>query len=80
MMRVELPVPLKAGQHFAFNVEWDYKISNRMKESGRGGYEYFAEDGNHLFTMAQWYPRLCVYSDFQGWQKSSIYRARWNLH
>ena len=35
---------------------------------GRGGYEYFPEDGNHLFTMAQWYPRLCVYSDFQGWQ------------
>jgi hypothetical protein len=35
---------------------------------GRGGYEYFPEDGNHLFTMTQWYPRLCVYSDFQGWQ------------
>ncbi|MBC7586858.1 MAG: M1 family metallopeptidase, partial [Chitinophagaceae bacterium] len=32
------------------------------------GYEYFPEDGNHLFTMSQWYPRLCVYSDFQGWQ------------
>src|SRR5215510_12179587 len=39
-----------------------------MNEGWRGGYEYFAEDGNHLFTMAQWYPRLCVYSDFQGWQ------------
>ena len=35
---------------------------------GRGGYEYFPEDGNYLFTMTQWYPRLCVYSDFQGWQ------------
>ena len=39
-----------------------------MKEGGRGGYEYFPEDGNYLFTMTQWYPRLCVYSDFQGWQ------------
>jgi hypothetical protein len=68
MMRVELPVPLKAGQRFVFNLNWDYKISDRMGEGGRGGYEYFAEDGNHLFTMAQWYPRLCVYSDFQGWQ------------
>lgn len=68
MMRVELPVELKAGQRFVFNVNWDYKISNRMTEGGRGGYEYFPEDGNHLFTMAQWYPRLCVYSDFQGWQ------------
>ena len=39
-----------------------------MTRGGRGGYEYFPEDGNYLFTMAQWYPRLCVYSDNQGWQ------------
>ncbi|MEP7372246.1 MAG: M1 family metallopeptidase [Chitinophagaceae bacterium] len=68
MMRLELPVALKAGQRFALNLDWDYKIPDRMKQGGRGGYEYFAEDGNHLFTIAQWYPRLCVYSDFQGWQ------------
>lgn len=68
MMRVELPVPLKPGQKFAFNINWNYKISDRMSMGGRGGYEYFAEDGNHLFTMAQWYPRLCVYSDAVGWQ------------
>jgi hypothetical protein len=68
MMRVELPTPLKPGQKFVFKVDWNYKISDRMKQGGRGGYEYFPEDGNYLFTMAQWYPRLCVYSDFQGWQ------------
>jgi len=68
MMRVEMPVPLKAGEQFVFNVNWKYKITDRMVEGGRGGYEFFPEDGNHLFTMAQWYPRLCVYSDFQGWQ------------
>lgn len=68
MMRVELPVPLKPGQRFVMNCDWNYKISDRLKEGGRGGYEFFPEDGNHLFTMAQWYPRLCVYSDFQGWQ------------
>ncbi len=68
MMRVELPVALKAGQRFVFKVDWDYNIANRMSEGGRGGYEFFEEDGNYLFTMAQWYPRLCVYSDFQGWQ------------
>jgi hypothetical protein len=68
MMRVEMPVPLKSGQQFIFNVNWKYKITDRMTEGGRGGYEFFPEDGNYLFTMAQWYPRLCVYSDFQGWQ------------
>jgi hypothetical protein len=68
MMRVELPKNLNAGEKFVFKLDWDYKISDRMGRGGRGGYEYFPEEGNYLFTMAQWYPRLCVYSDFQGWQ------------
>ena len=68
MMRVELPTPLKAGQRFVFKLDWNYKISDRQSRFGRGGYEFFPEDGNHEFTMSQWYPRLCVYSDFQGWQ------------
>jgi hypothetical protein len=68
MMRINLPAPLKPGQQFIFNVSWNYKIADRQTLGGRGGYEYFPEDGNYLFTMTQWYPRLCVYSDFQGWQ------------
>ncbi len=68
MMRVELPAPLKAGQRFVFKLDWNYNIADRNTRGGRGGYEFFPEDGNHLFTMTQWYPRLCVYSDFQGWQ------------
>jgi Peptidase family M1 domain len=68
MMRIELPQPLKPGQQFIFRVDWNYYIADRMKLGGRGGYEYFPEDGNDLFTMTQWFPRLCVYSDFQGWQ------------
>lgn len=66
MMRIDLPTPLKPGQKFIFNLDWSYKISDRMLKNGRGGYE--TVDGNNLFTMAQWFPRLCVYSDFQGWQ------------
>ncbi|MDO9373537.1 MAG: M1 family metallopeptidase [Ferruginibacter sp.] len=68
MMRVELPATLKPGQQFIFKIEWNYNITDRLKSGGRGGYENFPEDGNDLYTMAQWYPRLCVYSDFQGWQ------------
>ena len=68
MMRVELPTALKPGQKFVFNINWNYKIADRMTRGGRGGYEYFPEDKNYLFTMAQWYPRLCVYSDYTGWQ------------
>ena len=68
MMRIDLPYTLKPGQQFVFNVDWNYKITDRLAVGGRGGYEFFPEDGNYLYTMTQWYPRLCVYSDFQGWQ------------
>ena len=68
MMRIDLPLPLKPGQQFILKIEWNYFISDRLKFGGRGGYEYFPGDGNDLYTITQWYPRLCVYSDFQGWQ------------
>ena len=68
MMRIDLPQILKPGQQFVFKVEWNYYIADRLRYGGRGGYEFFPEDGNDLYTMTQWYPRLCVYSDFQGWQ------------
>jgi hypothetical protein len=72
MMRVDLPAPLKPGQKFVIKIDWNYKIPNRQVEGGRGGYEYFPEDGNHLFTIAQWYPRLCVYADYAGWQNQQF--------
>jgi len=68
MMRVELPQTLRPGQQFVMKIDWNYNITNRLQSGGRGGYEYFPEDGNDLYTITQWYPRLCVYSDFQGWQ------------
>jgi hypothetical protein len=72
MMRVDLPTELKPGQRMVLNIDWNYRISDRMAQGGRGGYEFFQEAGNHLFTMAQWYPRLCVYSDYQGWQNQQF--------
>jgi hypothetical protein len=72
MMRIDLPKTLNPGTKIKFNVKWQYKIGNRMEVGGRGGYEFFKEDGNHLFTMTQWYPRMCVYSDFQGWQNKQF--------
>jgi len=68
MMRIDLPKILKKGEKFTFKIDWNYNIPNRMERGGRGGYENFPEDGNDLYTMTQWYPRLCVYSDFHGWQ------------
>jgi hypothetical protein len=68
MMRIDLPAILKPGQKAILKIDWNYKIPDRKFHGGRGGYEFFPEDGNHIFTMSQWYPRMAVYSDFQGWQ------------
>ncbi len=67
MMRVDLPKPLASKQKFVFKVKWHYKMSERNKTGGRGGYEYFEKDKNDVYTITQWFPRMCVYSDYQGW-------------
>lgn len=69
MMRLDLPQPLMPGQKTEFTMDWTFNIHDRMSFiGGRPGYEYFEKDGNYLYTMAEWFPRMAVYSDFQGWQ------------
>ena len=73
MMRVDLPMPLAAkGGKVVLNISWAYNINDRqnpaLSADSRGGYEYFPEDGNYLYTLAQWYPRMAVYDDYNGWQ------------
>ncbi len=69
MMRIDLPQPLASGEKFEFAIDWEFNIHDRAGFiGGRPGYEYFAEDGNYLYTMAEWFPRMAVYSDFEGWQ------------
>ncbi|MFI5204975.1 MAG: M1 family peptidase, partial [Flavobacteriales bacterium] len=72
MMRIDLDKPLQPKQKLVLKIKWSYKIPERMKTGGRGGYEYFSGDGNSLFTITQWYPRMCVYSDNQGWQNKQF--------
>ena len=68
MMRVNLDKPLKSGQKVAFKVKWWYNINDRMKIGGRSGYEFFKEDSNKLYGLAQFFPRMAVYNDVEGWQ------------
>lgn len=68
MMRVNLPEPLTKGASFKFQVEWFYNIHDRLALGGRSGYEYFEKDGNYMYIIAQWFPRMAVYDDVNGWQ------------
>ncbi len=72
MMRVDLPRPLAAGESFVLRIAWEHNILDAVKIRARGGYEYFAEDGNYIYEIAQWFPRLAAYTDYQGWQNKQF--------
>ena len=72
MMKIDLPEPLMPGEKFSFHVDWSYNINDRMQDGGRSGYEYFPEDDNYLYTIAQFYPRMARYDDVNGWQNKQF--------
>ena len=55
------------GAVYSFKIGWWFPINDRMKVGGRSGYEYFEEEDNYLYTIAQFYPRMCAYMDYSGW-------------
>jgi hypothetical protein len=75
MMRIDLPVPLKTGEKVSFSIGWSFQINDRMLVGGRGGMEFFPEDGNYSYTLAQWFPRMCVFDDYEGWQNKQFLGA-----
>ncbi len=80
MMRVDLPKALNPGEIFTFSIEWKYNINNRDLYWGRSGMEYFEKDGNYLYTIAQFYPRMALYTDYAGWQhKQFLGRGEFTL-
>lgn len=80
MMRVDLPSPLKSGDKYSFKVEWSYNINDRNLYGGRSGLEFFPEEGNYVYTIAQFFPRMCVYDDVVGWQnKQFLGRSEFTL-
>jgi hypothetical protein len=73
MMRIDLPSVIKTGEKFIFTVEWSYTEYDRNEyDGGRGGYEFFPADGNYVYTFAQWFPRMCVFDDYEGWQNKQF--------
>jgi len=73
MMRVELPKALKHKEKITFSVKWWYNVNNYILDGGRSGYEHFEKDGNNLYVLAQFYPRMAVYNDVEGWQNMQFW-------
>ena len=70
LMRVDLARPLRPGAKVDFKIDYAYNIVNGDVIGPRAGYEYFAdegENGNTIYALAQWFPRLVAYTDYEGW-------------
>ena len=73
MMRVDLPTPLKSGEKYSFDIKWNYNIPDHTVDRARSGYEFFPKDGNRAYVIAQFFPRMAVYSDVEGWQNHQFW-------
>ena len=73
MMRIDLPKILKSGSQVSFSIKWWYNIPDHTVNRARSGYEYFPEDGNRAYVIAQFFPRMAVYSDVEGWQNHQFW-------
>lgn len=73
MMRVNIPQPLKSKESISFSIKWWYNINNHVPDRTRSGYEFFEKDGNYLYIIAQFFPRMAVYSDVEGWQNMQFW-------
>ncbi|MBK5912082.1 aminopeptidase [Rhodothalassium salexigens] len=67
MMRIDLPAPLAPGATVDFTIDWSYNIPEAKVLGARGGWEFYEDDGNHVYFIAQWFPRLAAYTDDAGW-------------
>ena len=67
-MRIDVSKPIMSGQQYKFKIKWWYNINDHVNDEGRSGYEYFPKDNNRAYVIAQFFPRLCVYNDVEGWQ------------
>ncbi len=73
MMRIDIPTPMQPNTSYSFKIKWWYNINNYLAKRGRSGYEHFEKDGNNLYVIAQFYPRMAVYNDVEGWQNMQFW-------
>jgi hypothetical protein len=72
-MRINLASPMKPNSRISFSIKWSYNINDYQKDGGRSGYEFFEKEGNRLYVIAQFYPRMAVYNDVEGWQNMQFW-------
>lgn len=67
LMRITLPEPIPPMSEYSFSMEWSYTLNNSDVIWARSGYEYFPKEENSIYEIAQFYPRMAIYTDIDGW-------------
>ena len=79
-MRIDLPKPLKPGQSTQFDLDFAFNIVEENAVWARAGYEHFPDDaregGNDIFLLAQWFPRMVAYTDYEAWTNKEFLGSR----
>ena len=83
-MRIDLAEKLTPKSKLKFSIAYNFNIVEEDAVSARSGYEHFADDarkgGNDIFLLAQWFPRLHAYTDYEAWtNKEFIGRGEFTL-
>ncbi|WP_343816389.1 M1 family metallopeptidase [Colwellia asteriadis] len=83
-MRIDLPKPIKPSDSIDFSIDFAFNIVEEDAVSARSGYEHFPKDaregGNDIFLLAQWFPRLHAYTDYEAWtNKEFLGRGEFTL-
>ena len=72
LMRIDLNKPLKPGKDVEFSMDFAFNIVEEDAVGARSGYEHFEEDGNDIFLLAKWFPRLAAYTDYEAWTNKAF--------
>lgn len=72
LMRIDLAEALPPGGQTAFRIAWHYQMNRSDEVGARTAAEFFEEDGNWIYEVAHWFPRMCVYSDVEGWHNKQF--------
>ena len=72
MMRIDLPQPLAPQKSTTVKIAFDYKINDSKLIRARTGHEFFERDGNYIYEIAHWYPRVAAFTDYEGWNNKQF--------
>ncbi|MBZ5855548.1 M1 family metallopeptidase [Flavihumibacter profundi] len=68
-MQVFLPQPLAKGKSVSFQVKYNYRIPENFYNAdfNVNRTDILPTKDGPIYSIAQWYPRMCVLDDVEGW-------------